>query len=382
MKAIILGGCGMVGSSIARDMIKSDDVENVVLADKRIDKSHVHRSVQSSDKVSWITLDVTNNPALVEAISGHDIVLNIVGPYYKYGIDTMRAAIQAGVSYLDICDDHDVTKSAFSLDDAARKAGVFVGIGFGAAPGLTNMLSKYAADQMDQVEEVRILWAAGLNDPVGFGALSHGIHMFEGDVPQFLDGHWVDVPAGSEPERVQFLGQQEESEIYYVGHPEPLTIPKCFPGIKCVVNKGGVLPSWASRQIMDFLLHGFMGTEPILLGDMSVVPKDFMIHIMQQAPEFRKEIESYVDSPSNIVVRGFKGNEEITYTFYFSGRQVPGTAISASIFAQMVCRGESEVGAGVVAPESAFDAKKYFAEFAKKGFMMLEEKTVQRQLQL
>jgi len=69
MKAIILGGCGDMGSSVARDLIKGDVVTEVVLADKRIDMSRVHESVRSSKKVSTQTLDVTDFGALVKAIN-------------------------------------------------------------------------------------------------------------------------------------------------------------------------------------------------------------------------------------------------------------------------------------------------------------------------
>jgi len=155
-----------------------------MLADKRIDMSGVHESVRSSKKVSTQTLDVTDFGALVKVMKANDVVINIVGPYYKFGIQTMRAAIEAGVNYIDICDDYDVTRDAYDLDESAKEAGVSVCIGFGGALGSTNMLAKYAADKLDEVDEIEVFWAAGLNDPVGVAATLHAMHMFSGNVPQ------------------------------------------------------------------------------------------------------------------------------------------------------------------------------------------------------
>ena len=375
MKAIILGGCGDMGSSVARDLIKSDDVAEVILADKRIDMASVHESVRNSKKVSTQTLDVTDFEALVKAIRGNDVVINIVGPYYKFGIQTMKAAIKAGVNYIDICDDYDVTRDAFALDESARKAGVSICIGFGGAPGSTNMLAKYAADKLDEVDEIHILWAAGFNDPVGPAASIHGMHMFSGKVPQYLDGRWVDVPAGSGAEEVEFIEPTGKTEVYYVGHPEPVTLPRYIKGVKKVVNKGGVLPSWGSKMIMEFVERGFVSTEPLKIDDVAISPRDFMVHLIRSAPEFKKQVEQYTTAPGNVVVKGREGKRKVTYTYRFGGHQSPGTAIAGSISAQMLYRGDIKVK-GVVAPEGAMDPKVYFTEFAKKGMRIFEEKTV------
>lgn len=375
MKALILGGCGDTGSSVARDLIKSNVVKQVILADKKIDMNKVHESVRTNKKISAQTLDVTNFEALVETIKGNDVVINIVGPYYRFGIQTMKAAIKANVHYLDICDDYDVTRDAFALDETAKKAGVSICIGFGGAPGSTNMLAKYAADKLDEVDEINILWAAGFNDPIGPAAAMHAMHMFSGKVPQYLDSKWVEVPAGSGAEVVDFIEPTGKTEIYYVGHPEPVTLPRYIKGVKKVVNKGGVLPQWVSKMIMEFADRGFLATEPLSFHGSEISPREFMVHILRSAPRFRKQVEEYTTAPSNIVVKGNKENKKVTYTYRFGGHQAPGTAIAASISAQMLYRGDIKAK-GVIAPEGAMDPEVYFAEFAKKGMRIFEEKSV------
>lgn len=375
MKALILGGCGTMGSSVARDLIKTDVVQQIILADKKIDMAKLHESVRTSKRISTQALDVTDFDALVKIIKESDLVVNTVGPFYKFGVHIIKAAIKAGTNYIDICDDYDATREALALDELARKAGISVCIGFGAGPGISNLLAKYAADKLDKVDEIKLYWAAGLNDPVGFNAMVHGMHMFSGQVPQYLGGKLVDVPAGSGAEEVEFVQPTGKAEVYYVGHPEPLTLPRYIKGVKTVFNKGGVLPVWASKMIMEWVDRGFLDSQPLKVGDVMVAPLDFMVALLQSAPKFRKQVEKYTDAPSIVLVNGKKDNKNITYSYSSGGRQAPGTGIACSIATQMFCRGDIKVK-GVVAPEGALDPKKYFAEFAKRGMQIFEEKTV------
>jgi len=128
-------------------------------------------------------------------------------------------------------------------------------------------------------------------------------------------------------------------------------------------------------MIMEFVDRGFVATEPLKIGDVEISPRDFMVSFIRSAPELRSQVEQYTTAPGNIVVKGKEGDKKVTYTYRFGGHQAPGTAIAASISAQMLCRGDIK-GRGVVAPEGALDPMAYFAEFAKKGMRIFEEQTV------
>ena len=381
MKALVLGGCGIMGASVARDLIKGEEVTKVTLADKRISMDNVHDSVQKSNKVSTEILDVTDHRALIEAISRHAVVINCVGPFFRYGINTIKAAIEAGVNYVDICDDYDPVREAFTLDEAAKKAGICVCVGFGAGPGITNMVAKYAADKLDEVEEIREYWVVGIGDPSGPAAMAHSIHMFEGAVPQFIDGKWVDVPGGSGAEEVEFLPPVGKCEVYYVGHPEPITLPRYIKkGLRTMTVKGGWLPPLLNRVIADLLESGFTTTENLRVGESSITLGELFTTIARsiiETPDFKNNVEKYSLSPANLIVKGKEGSNEVTYTYRFTGQSAPGLAIASSTLAQMMYRGEVKAK-GVVAPEGIVDPEVFFTMLEKRGFWLDEEKTVRR----
>ena len=376
MKIVVLGGFGVMGASTCRDVIKGPGVEKVIVAGRNIRMEGLHKSVQESDKVSTQAIDVNDHEAVVKLIKGNDVVINCTGPYYKYGIPIMKAAIEAGVNYLDVMDDYDTTLAAFDLDQPAKEAGLSLCIGFGSSPGFGNIIARYAVDKMDQVDEIRLLWGLAINDPYGPGVMSHMFHALRSDVPQFLDGKLVNVPGGSGGEEiVEFMEPYGKCPVYYLGHPEPITMPRYFKGIKTVVNKGCCLPLWVNDFIFDLIKRGIADREPITFDGKSVMPEDFLVQVMQTGATFRKQVEDYTTAPFMVMVKGREGNKAVTYVYESAGRMAPGTAIPASICAQMLGRGEIKEK-GVLPPEACVDPKIFFGKFAERGFKLYERKTI------
>jgi len=376
MKVLILGGCGIMGASVARDIIKGREVQEVIVADRIVEEANLHKSVRESAKVRTECVDVNELDALVELIKGKDVVINCVGPFYKSAIPVMKAAIEAGANYLDIMDDYDTTAAAFNLDQQAKEAGLSLCIGFGSSPGFGNIVAKYAADKLDQVDEIRLLWGYALNDPAGPSVLAHMFHALRGGVPQYLDGKLVNVAGGSGGEEiVKFSEPYGKCPVYYLGHPEPITMPRYFKGVKTVVNKGCFLPLWINDIVFGLIEHGFMEKEPIMINGKPIVPEDFIIQIMQSGESFRRQVETYTTAPFLVVVKGKERGKPVTYSYESAGRMAPGTGIPASICAQMLGRGEIKEK-GVVPPEACVDPEIFFGEFAKRGFHLSEQKVV------
>jgi lysine 6-dehydrogenase len=368
VKALILGGCGKMGALVGQDLIKSDDVTQVILADINLDMAKVPEPVQKSPKVSVEYLDVTESFAeLVKAIRGNDIVINCVGPYSAFDPHmTVKAAIEARVDYVDICDDFDATKRIFELDESATEAGVTVCTGLGIGPGTTNMLAKYGADKLDALDEIKILAIIALLDPVGKAGISQALARFIGDAPQYIDGRLTYVPAGSNVEEVTFMEPFGKNEVFCCASPLTFTLPRYIRGVKTISSKMTFYPPSVNQLFRRFVELGLTSTEPLVIGNATVSPRDFIATFIQHTPALREGQKPSISCACNVVVKGREGGNNVTYTYRFGGWSGPLVSISASVCTQMLHRGEVKVK-GVVAPEGAFDPKKYFAELAKKG---------------
>jgi lysine 6-dehydrogenase len=370
MKVLALGGCGQEGKTTVKDLVKSEDVSSVVIADINIESADKFKAELANDKVSTVQMDVNDRDKLLALMREADVVVNFIGPFYKYGIQVIEAAIETKSNYVDICDDYDATREMLALNEKAKDAGITVLIGMGASPGVTNLLAKHGADKLEQVDDIEMKWIVTVTDVDEVGAsaaMDHAMHMIDGNVPQHLEGRPQDVPAltGSETAVFPVIG---ESEVYYVGHPEPVTLPLYIKGLKTCTNKGGVPGLDAELKMLSTL--GLTGTQPIDIKGEKIAPKDIGVALLGNLP-MPEELPPPV-SAIKVWIRGEKGDEAVQYLYTFFGRMTDWTGVPASIGTQMVGRGEIKTRGGVLAPEGCVDTNAFLAEIAKRG-MEVEE---------
>ena len=85
-----------------------DNVSEIIVADINAEEA-MKFADSMNEKVSGIGLDVTDIDALKEQMDKADVVLNTVGPFFKYGPPILEAALDSNCHYLDINDDWEPT---------------------------------------------------------------------------------------------------------------------------------------------------------------------------------------------------------------------------------------------------------------------------------
>ena len=185
MSIIILGGCEEIGRYIDTDLVRSEF--NVTIADLREFEGNFIAN-KLGNKANFIKLDIRHFDTLVEILRGYKLVIHIIGPYFMFGDWIPRAAIQAGINYVDICDDHDVTLTLLNLNKRVEREGLTFLINMGASPGLTNIMAKIGAEELEKVRSVRILWFEDTGEDIGLGALMHWAHIAMGKIPIYRNG--------------------------------------------------------------------------------------------------------------------------------------------------------------------------------------------------
>ncbi len=365
MQALIVGGTGGMGQGVARDLIKQDRLKKVILGDINVDPARVQEKLRSSEKVELKRLDVNDPQGMVEAIQGVDVVINCAGPFYKTAVAVARAAVEARVNYIDICDDYEATEILFSseIDQAARAAGITVLTGMGSDPGTNNVIVKYFADQLDRVDDIALFWVVSIAELSG-AAWDHSLHMTLGRIPQYLDGRLVYVEGGTGEEMAEFLDPLGVCKVRYVGHPQPLTIPRYIKGVKNVVIKGALIPAWVDELIKEQRDTGFLSKEPIEVKGVKVAPYDLTLQLWNSIPNNRDRGPQ--SSGLKVIVKGEREGKEVTFTADIAGRMAPGTGLPASIAALMMNAGDVTVK-GVVAPEGCIDPKKFLRALIQRG---------------
>ncbi|MCX8117329.1 MAG: saccharopine dehydrogenase NADP-binding domain-containing protein [Desulfobacterota bacterium] len=380
MKALVVGGTGGMGQGVARDLVKQDKVKQVILGDINVDPGRVQEKLRTSDKVQLKRIDVNDPRGMVEAIREADVVINCAGPFYKTAVAVARAAVEAKVNYIDICDDYEATEILFSseIDQAARAAGITVLTGMGSDPGTNNVLVKYFAEQLDRVEDIALFWVVSIAELSG-AAWDHSLHMTLGQIPQYLDGKLVYVEGGTGEEMAEFLEPLGVCKVRYVGHPQPLTIPRYLPGVKNVVIKGALIPAWVDDLIKEQRDTGFLSKEPIEVKGAKVAPYDLTLQLWGTIPQNRDRGPQ--SSGLKVIVKGERQGKGVTYTADMAGRMAPGTGLPASIAALMMAAGDVTVK-GVVAPEGCIDPKKFLSAMIQRGAKIHLTETIRSILSL
>jgi saccharopine dehydrogenase (NAD+, L-lysine-forming) len=373
MRILILGGCGYSGATVASELVKKPEIEQIILADKLVDKSKFNTALSTSPKITLREFDIHDYATLVTLMKDKDAVVNCVGPFYNYGIEPMKAAIEAGTNYIDICDDADITQKAFTLDGAAKQAGVSICIGCGNSPGFSNAVIKYTADKLDEVDEIRILISVGLGGGFGPGVLYHIFHCLMDCNLQFINGELV-KPIDWGQEEVNFFEPIGKTEVYYFGHPEPVTLPRYIRGVKTVEFKLGNLPAWTNEWFIKCIQLGFANLENIKSGEIPMPLRDIIVTGMSNSDYFDKEKNIYDTANRFFIVKGRKEDKDVTYTHHITGLPRGMTGITCSFLTQMLYRKEVKEK-GVLAPEAFVNTESLLSFWKERGLSLRTTKT-------
>ena len=374
MRALIIGGVGGMGQGVARDLVKQERVSDVILADLYPDQERLSAKLRESEKTTLVKMDVNDHDAMVTAFRDVNVVINTAGPFYKTAVPVAKAAVAAKVNYIDICDDYEGTEILFNseIDQLAKGAGITVLTGMGSDPGTNNVLVKWYADRLDQVDDIYLYWVVSIAELAG-AAWDHSLHMTLGKIPQYINGELVYVEGGTDVVAEQFLEPLGTCRVRYVGHPQPLTLPKYIKGVKNVIIKGALIPLWVDELIKEQKDTGFLNTEPMHIKGVEVRPYDMALKLWETIPVGRDNGPQ--SSGLKVIVKGTRNGDAVTYTADMVGRMAPGTGLPASIAALMMDAGDV-AEKGVVAPEGCIDPDKFLAAFIARGARIHQTETI------
>jgi len=365
-KVTVLGGCGAVGSVAVRTLVRHPAFSDVVIADYNSEKAE-HMAAELGKGTSAAFFDAYDPKSISKVIQGSDVVLNCVGPFYSTVKPILEVVLEAGINYVDVCDDVDVTLEILDWDNRAKEKGVKALIGMGSSPGVTNILARLAADSLlDRVDEIDIFHTHGGEAVEGEGVIEHRFHCMSIDIPMFLDGKLQHVKYFEDDgialrERFTFP-QVGETLLYPYPHPEQITIPKYIP-LKHVTNKGSVLPEPYYNLIRDICALGLQDKEPVNVKGQSIRPYDFSIaYIIRERDRILKETGFGAQRGCvTVIAKGEKDGGYMEYRFHMASTSQAlgeGTGIPAAMGAIAMQQGMVRKN-GVMPPEACIDASEF-----------------------
>lgn len=209
------------------------------------------------DRIEVELAEIT--PGTPPELGDADVVLNFAGPFYLGSDAVARAAIAAGCTYLDICDDVEGARAILALDETAKEADVALITGAGNSPGVSNVMGKRLLELHPECDGIRVVWVVRDADPGGLAPLRHMLHMAVEPCPIWDDGRLVDTPGfvpstGREHDLPDPVGHVI---AFDTAHPEPLTMSRALPQLRHVSVQGALLPGWANDAFSTLGRIGF-----------------------------------------------------------------------------------------------------------------------------
>ena len=399
MKVLALGGIGDMGRIAVISLLPSPKVSAITIADKNIGMAEVFVELVGSNKLSAVEIDVKDQEELVDLISHHDIVLNTVGPFLKFGKRIVEATIRAKKHYVDICDDWKPTLEILDeLDGRAKEAGITALIGIGASPGLTNLMAVLASSKLDQVDELVTAWGIGsekLNkkpppffvsikkiaekykarpevasappSPRANAAILHLLHESIGKIPTFRNGKLIEIGALTDAAPIEFPGMKKFYSCY-IGHPEPVTLPRTIKA-KAISNQM-FLTQGVTKLLRDYAKR--ISENQLSMTEAAISIDKFLGKFTTQLRLFFILLARFFKVPPTLcaIATGMKDGKRkriaVGLKRYPFGEVIDGmdgmTAVPMVIAALMVIEGKMRPG--VQPPEAAIDPEEFFKRYA------------------
>lgn len=153
MKMLVLGA-GLQGSACAFDLLRSDGVSQVTLADINIDRLPAFLERARSEKLVVQRLDGSDHAAVRQTMAGHAAVMSAF-PYYFNG-PMAALSVESGCHFSDLGGNTEIVFEQQKLSPQAEARGLSIIPDCGLAPGMVAILAAEGIRRLDTTERVKI----------------------------------------------------------------------------------------------------------------------------------------------------------------------------------------------------------------------------------
>ncbi|CAN5636266.1 saccharopine dehydrogenase C-terminal domain-containing protein [soil metagenome] len=375
MRMLVMGA-GLQGSACAYDLLQNTEVEEVILADLRLDSLPPFLSrFREDERLRVVRVDARSHDDVRGVMQGAVACMNAL-PYY-FNLEIASLAVQEGVHYCDLGGNTAIVFQQLQLNEQARAQDVSIVPDCGLAPGMVNILAAAGIAALDDAHTVRIS-VGGLpqnpQPPLNYQIVYslHGVLDYYTTASWVLrDGEPVQVDALTEIESVEFPEPVGTLEAFHTAGGLS-TMPWTYRGrLRTMEYKTLRYPGHAvaMKTIRDL---GLLDLEPVTVKGQSIVPRDVFIACVEprlRRPEatdlvaLRVEAEGTREGRPHRVVFDLLDFHDDAAGITAMERT---TGFSLSITGQMQARRQIRES-GVLTPDLAIPADIYVAELARRG---------------
>jgi saccharopine dehydrogenase-like NADP-dependent oxidoreductase len=187
-RVLVIGAGGVFGSRLVKGLVR--DGFEVVVAGRNLARAEA--TAKDVGGVSAVALDTGNLTAADLAATGAAIVVDAAGPFQGAEPRVARAAIAAGMHYVDLADARDFVAGFSALEGAAKAAGVTALTGASSTPALSNAVLDALTEGWTRIDAVEAAISPGARAPRGRSVTEAILSWLGRPVRVFEGGDWRD----------------------------------------------------------------------------------------------------------------------------------------------------------------------------------------------
>ncbi|WP_286228733.1 saccharopine dehydrogenase family protein [Neobacillus mesonae] len=381
MKVFCLGGAGRICREAVLDLVEYSEFDAITIADFNEEIGLELVRELNDPRVSFVKVNVFDHDETVQKMKGYDIVMDGTAI-------TLNGRSTACIAEARC---HGINLNGFGAEDEYseifKKNNRTAVPGFGMTPGVTQMMVMHAANQLDEVEEVRV--SHGSFRPIAFSKsiTETTTYEYDPDLPGrivYEKGQFVQVPPFARPRKIQLPEPYGETVQYIIPHSETRTLAKALEhkGVQ-LIEVRGTWPQKNMQLVRALYDYGIMRNPKIKINGNEVGVMDVIGEYLIQSRE-GQETEVYGYSLHIEVVGnkdGIKKRHVLYHTHPASDGSVKGweklraytrnVGIPMAIATEIIAKGLVKK-TGVLIPEEAFEPTMIFEELKKRGIHVHE----------
>jgi lysine 6-dehydrogenase len=276
---ILVVGCGKVGSEIARDLARSDEIDSVMAMDASSQNLKLLRK-RVPTKVQTVKLSISQKTRFHRLLEKVDLVCGALPG--RLGFDLMSETVKAGRDTVDISY---TPRDVFQLQRRAKEADCRVVPQCGVAPGFTNMCVGDASRRLDQMKSVEI-FVGGLPEkpepPLNYRivfSLEDVVNEYSRPVQVIEEGKRKRVDALSGRGHISFPGVGKLECFLTDGLG---SLPRSYPRTREMHEFTLRYPGHA-HMISTLRVLGFFERNSVKIGGVEVEPRQLTIELLRGA---------------------------------------------------------------------------------------------------
>lgn len=387
---VAIFGCGGVGQCIAQDLVKSDLVSRMVLADTNLKGPEYVKKRSKSDKIEIVKADGSDPEEVAKVAEKVDLLVNGTMPALNMKI--MEGCLKAGANYIDMATGdkefgHPMFDDQEALDKKFKDAGIFALCSMGIDPGASNIFAKRAADRMESVDYVRVRDAdnsklAGYEFATYFSPDAM-IEECIRDPLYYENGKWKRAPSLSTSEVYSFPDPIGPMKVFMTDHEESEMVPR-FIGKRIKRCDFMITLDDTFVEYVQFLKKlGLLSFKPVKIRSCEVSPVEVVIATMPRPDDLAgklkgtccvlTEVSGRMEGEDTVIKTWTHISHEKAYELSGIHATAFQTAMPVAVAVEMFARGEIDLK-GVKPPE-AVDPVKFCGYLPDKHIPVFEEIT-------